>query len=98
MATCLDITRKLHNHLTELRQQFGVEKIGIFGSYARNEQRPESDIDLLVEFARPVGFVRFMQLEAHLQELLGIKVDLVTPKALKPHMGKRILDEVRYVQ
>ncbi|WP_305046881.1 nucleotidyltransferase family protein [Geoalkalibacter sp.] len=98
MAADNEIFFKLHNHLHELRQQFGVGKIGIFGSYARNEQRPESDIDLLVEFVHPVGFVQFMRLEAHLQDLLGKKVDLVTRKALKPRMGKRILAEVRYVQ
>ena len=57
----------------------------------------DSDIDILVEFERPVGFVRFMRLEKRLAELLGMPVDLVTKKALKPHIGKRILQEVRYV-
>ena len=55
------------------------------------------DIDILVEFDRPIGFVRFMRLEKRLAELVGMPVDLVTKKALKPHIGKRILQEVRYV-
>jgi predicted nucleotidyltransferase len=61
------------------------------------EQDAESDIDILVEFERPVGFVRFMHLEKFLSDLLGMPVDLVTKKALKPHIGKRILQEIRYV-
>jgi hypothetical protein len=63
----------------------------------RGEQGAGSDIDILVEFERPIGFVRFMRLEKRLAELVGMPVDLVTKKALKPHIGKRILQEVRYV-
>ena len=63
----------------------------------RGEQGACSDIDILVEFERPIGFVRFMRLEKRLAELVGMPVDLVTKKALKPHIGKRILQEVRYV-
>jgi len=80
-----------------LKAEFGVSEIGIFGSLVRGEQSAGSDIDLLVEFERPVGFVKFMRLEKRLAELLGMPVDLVTKKALKPHIGKRILQEVRYV-
>ncbi len=97
MFTSHEIEDKLHHHMEQLRRDFGVKRIGFFGSYARNEQRLDSDIDLLVEFSRPVGFVHFIRLEDYLQGLLGAKVDLVTEKALKPHMGKRILEEVRYV-
>ncbi len=74
-----------------------MERIGLFGSFARGAQRIGSDVDLLVEFSRPIGFIRFIQLENRLSELLGAKVDLVTRSALKPHIGKRILDEVQYV-
>jgi len=69
----------------------------VFGSFARGQQREESDVDVLVQFSRPVGFVSFMKLENHLQELLGRRVDLVTKKALKPYIGRHILAEVRYV-
>lgn len=97
MTSDSEIQNKLSRQLDELRSRYGVERIGLFGSYARGEQHPGSDIDLLVEFTRPVGFVRFIQLEEHLQQLLGAKVDLVTQKALKPQMRKQILAEVRYV-
>jgi hypothetical protein len=82
-----------------LCKEYGVERIGLFGSYARNEQRPDSDIDLLVEFAsnRPIGLFRFIHLKNHLSDLLGTKVDLVTPGALKPVIGEQILNEVEYI-
>jgi predicted nucleotidyltransferase len=81
----------------QLRSEFGVIGIGIFGSVVRGNQGAGSDLDILVEFERPIGFVRFMRLEKRLAELVGMPVDLVTKKALKPHIGKRILQEVRYV-
>lgn len=80
-----------------LKQKYGVDDIAIFGSYVRDEQSNESDVDILVEFARPVGFVTFMKLENHLTELIGRKVDLVTKKALKPNIGKTILQELVHV-
>jgi len=67
-----------------LRSEYGVVEIGIFGSVVHGAQDAESDIDILVEFERPVGFVRFMRLEKRLSELIGMPVDLVTKKALKP--------------
>jgi uncharacterized protein len=81
----------------QLRAEFGVIGIGIFGSVVREQQNAGSDIDIFVKFERPIGFVRFMRLEKRLAELLGMPVDLVTKKALKPHIGRRILQEVRYV-
>lgn len=78
----------------ELRDRYGVSRIGVFGSLVRGEATAESDIDVLVEFARPVGFFKFLELEEYLAEKLGHKVDLVSKKALKPHIGARILEEV----
>jgi uncharacterized protein len=91
------IMRIIAEHRDQLRSEFGVVGIGIFGSVVRGEQGAGSDIDILVEFERPIGFVRFMRLEKRLADLVGMPVDLVTKKALKPHIGKRILQEVRYV-
>lgn len=88
------IKKTLNAHRAELASEYGVASIGVFGSYARNEQRKGSDVDILIEFSRPVGFVAFMRLEAHLQKLLGVKVDLVTKNALKPFIGRHILREV----
>lgn len=84
-------------HKAQLKSNYGVKEIGIFGSYVRGEQLEQSDIDILVEFEKPVGFIKFMRLEKHLSDLLGIKVDLVTKKALKPYIGKRILRELENV-
>jgi len=84
----------LSMHKAELRKKFKVKTIGVFGSYARGEQKRSSDIDILVEFEQPVGLFQFMALEDHLSDLFGIKVDLVSKKALKPHIGERILSEV----
>ena len=77
-----------------LEQQFFVDKLAVFGSYGRGDQHNESDVDILVEFSKPIGFVAFMRLEKHLSDLIGIKVDLVTRKALKPYIGKSILREL----
>jgi hypothetical protein len=97
MKTLTEIDAIIHDHLPELRKQFGVAYIGIFGSVVRGEQRTASDVDILVDFIRPIGLLSFMRLENRLQVLLGTKVDLVSKKALKPYIGKQILEEVRYV-
>jgi predicted nucleotidyltransferase len=97
MISLSHIIKILDGIREQLRNEFGVIEIGIFGSVVHGTQTADSDIDILVEFERPVGFVRFMRLEKHLAGLLGMPVDLVTQKALKPHIGKQILQEVRYV-
>jgi predicted nucleotidyltransferase len=81
---------------TLLRKEFHVKTIGIFGSYARDEQTETSDIDILVEFESPIGFFKFMKLEDYLSEKLGTKVDLVTPDALKPLIKSQIMQETVY--
>ena len=88
------IKRMLFGHKTELREKFKVKNIGVFGSYVRGEQKGSSDVDVLVEFDDPIGLFEFMKLENYLSDLLGVKVDLVSKKALKPHIGERILEEV----
>jgi predicted nucleotidyltransferase len=96
MEKATEIKRVLARHKRELRQRFKVKDIGVFGSYVRGEQRKASDVDVLVEFVEPVGLFTFLALEGYLSELLGVKVDLVSKKALKPHIGKRVLKEVVY--
>lgn len=90
------ILKKLKEELPHIEEEFFVKSVGLFGSYARGEDNKESDLDLLVEFGRPVGFFKFIDLENYLSEKLGIKVDLVTPDAIKPLMKNQILDEVVY--
>ena len=78
----------------ELAIRYHVQRIGLFGSFVRGEETETSDVDILVEFSQPVGFFKFLELEEYLQEALGIKVDLVSKKALKPTIGRYILNEV----
>lgn len=89
--THLEILRR---HQAELREA-GVKSLKLFGSVVRGEARPESDIDILVEFSRPVGLLAFVRLKNRLAELLGRPVDLVTPEALKPPLRDGILSEAR---
>ena len=97
MKTIEEIKGLIKQNKESLRLQYGVRKIGIFGSFAKGTQKIGSDLDILIEFEKPVGFVRFMKLESKLSELSGIKVELVTKNALKPYIGQHILREVIYV-
>jgi len=77
-----------------LREKYKVTDIGFFGSYVRNEQNRDSDLDILVEFEEPLSLLEFISLENHLSDITGVKVDLVMKSALKPRIGKHILGEV----
>jgi uncharacterized protein len=76
-----------------LKKTYRIKEISIFGSVVRSEETGLSDIDILVDFSEPIGFFAFLELEEHLQQILGRKVDLVSRKALKPKIGERILKE-----
>ena len=90
-----EILRILQAHLPELREHYGVRSLGVFGSYVRGEQRPRSDLDLLVEFdERPLTLIQVIALEHYLSDLLEVKVDLVEKNTLKPAIGRHILQEV----
>jgi len=80
--------------MPELRKRYGVRSLGVFGSYVRGEETPQSDIDILVEFAQVPDLFKFMDLEDHLRALLGVKAELVSRNALKGSIGRRILSEV----
>ncbi len=92
-----EIIRILKKHEKKLKEKYGVKTIGIFGSYVRGEQRRDSDLDILVEFERPVDFFEFLELEEYLSNILGVKVDLVLKRALKPRIAENVLKEVVYV-
>jgi hypothetical protein len=83
----------LRQHLPELAEKYHVRSLEVFGSYVRNEQTAESDLDVLVTFDKTPGLLKFIGLEYHLSDLLGVKVDLVTKDSLKPRIGQRILSE-----
>ena len=81
----------------ELASRYHVKALGVFGSLIRGEQTATSDVDILVEFKEPIGFFQFLELEEYLGVQLGQPVDLVSKKALKPRIGRRILREVMTV-
>ncbi len=97
MKTVQDIKRILKSHKEELESKYGVKEIGIFGSYVKDEQTETSDVDILIEFEKPLGLLEFVGLKNYLSDLLGVNVDLVMRKALKPGIGERVLGEVVYV-
>jgi predicted nucleotidyltransferase len=86
----------IREHGEEIRMQFGVARLGVFGSRVRGEARGDSDLDVLVEFARPT-FRNYMGLKRFLERLIGVPVDLVSAAALKPLLKEHILLEVKYV-
>ncbi|MFV2067128.1 MAG: nucleotidyltransferase family protein [Pirellulales bacterium] len=88
-----ELRRILRQHLPLLRGRYGVESLGLFGSYVRGEAGPKSDLDLLVRFHQTPGLIRFVELENYLSDLVGLRVDLVMAEALKPNIGQRVLAE-----
>ncbi|MCD6219961.1 nucleotidyltransferase family protein [Candidatus Calescamantes bacterium] len=91
-----EIKSILKKHEKKLKEEYGIKEIGIFGSFVRGEEREDSDIDILVEFypEASISLLDFVEIEHYLTDLLGVKVDLVEKSALKPRIGKRILQEV----
>lgn len=99
-ATKRDLARMrriLKRHMPELAERYRVRSLGIFGSYVHNRQKRGSDLDLLVEFAddEHLSLLQYIELELYLSDLLGVKVDLVEKRALKPAIGRHILQEVK---
>ena len=88
------IKNKISKLLPYLKEKFKVESLGIFGSYVRQDQKPSSDLDLLVTFSDTPTLFQFIELETQLSEKLGIKVDLVMKSDLKPRIKDHILNEV----
>jgi len=93
-----EIKRMLSNQKEILRNKYGVKEIAIFGSYIRGKQNEVSDIDILVEFERPIG-LKFFELADYLETILCIKVDLLTVKAAKnkPLLWQSIKEDLLYV-
>ena len=96
MTTLRDIEQTLSSHKDELASLFRVKRLAVFGSYARNEQRNDSDVDILVEFDAPVG-VEFIDLADHLEALLQVRVDLVSRNGIRTKYLNRIQPDLRYV-
>jgi predicted nucleotidyltransferase len=91
-----EVIQRLTDHRQELAR-FGVKSLALFGSVVRDEARPSSDVDILVEFDGQTTFDRYMDLKFYLEQLLGCRVDLVTRKALKPQLRPVVESEALYV-
>jgi uncharacterized protein len=91
------IKSNLAAHKDELRSDYHVSQIGIFGSYVRGENTAKSDLDVLVDFDVVPGLLTFVRLKNHLSALVGVSVDLVMKRALKPYIGKKVLQETVYL-
>ncbi|MDP2413019.1 nucleotidyltransferase family protein [Daejeonella sp.] len=96
MTSLIDIKNTLRNHKARLTDKYGLSFMAIFGSYGRGQQTENSDIDILVDFQRPIG-VEFIDLANELEKLLKVKVDLVSRKGIRPQYLKQIEQELDYV-
>lgn len=96
MKTLNEIKEILKENKPILSKKYKVKDVAVFGSYVRGDQNEESDIDILVEFKEPVGFL-FIHLADYLEEILGMKVDLLTPDAIKTNRKSYIMEDLIYV-
>ena len=94
------IIKKLEEHRTYLQKEYGVERIGIFGSFAQGTDHEDIDLDLVVEFLKPIGF-RFFKLAEFLEELLDMPIEILTPAGLDgiraPQVAAEIKETLTYV-
>jgi len=95
MENINSIIEILKKHKSELVDKYGLSQLAIFGSYARRQQRENSDVDILVEFNRPIG-LEFIDLAEELEQILQFKVDLVSKKGIKKKYFKSIETELAY--
>jgi predicted nucleotidyltransferase len=92
-----EVLQILREYQDKLDERYGVRSLALFGSVARNEATASSDIDLLVEFNRPIGLFEFFALQDELESLLNCSVDIGTVDSLKPRVRARVLEEAVYV-
>ena len=94
MKTLEEIRKVLASHRQVLKDKYKVKNIGIFGSYVRGEHKAKSDLDVLVEYDNPASLLQIVALENHLTALLGVKVDLVPRRNIRPELKESILKEM----
>ena len=97
-VTSLDeIKGVIEQHRTELKSQFHVEKIGVFGSYARGDQKKRSDVDFLVSFDKAINYIELAGLKIYIEEITGLKSDVVPSHNLRPEFLENVYKEVVYI-
>lgn len=85
------------DRISSYMRQHGAVKVGVFGSYARNEARADSDLDLMVWFKSQKSLLGVIRIERELSELLGVKIDLLTEQAVSPYLIDRITQELKVI-
>jgi predicted nucleotidyltransferase len=93
MKSLDEIRKIIRQHRNVIADKYGVDVVGIFGSYVRSEQERQSDIDLLAEILRPISLLEMVGAEIYLSETLGIKVDLVPKRSVREELRDNILEE-----
>jgi predicted nucleotidyltransferase len=88
---------EIETALVSILSKYGVQKIGLFGSYARGEERTDSDLDVLVEFEKRKSLLTLVRIERELSEHIGVKVDLLTEQAISPYMVERIKADLKVI-
>ncbi len=96
MTSLADIKATLKSNKQRLTEKYGLSLLAVFGSYGRGQQTEHSDVDILVEFEKPVG-IEFIDLANELEKLLNMKVDLVSKNGVRPQYMKQIEQELSYV-
>jgi hypothetical protein len=89
--------QEIYNKIVRFLKNQGAKKVAVFGSYVRGEEKPESDIDIIVEFSERKSLLKIVQIERELSEALGIKVDLLTEKSISPYLIDTIKREMEVV-
>mgnify|MGYP000226892631 FL=1 len=89
--------REIFEKITQMLKNEGAKRIAVFGSYARGEEKPGSDIDIIVEFSDRKSLLELVRIERELSEFLGIKVDLLTEKSISPYLIDTIKKEMEVI-
>ncbi len=92
-----ELISKLESEKAGLHKKFKITKLGVFGSYARGDEKTDSDIDILIEFENTPGMREFFGAEEYLEKILNKKIDLVRESAIRPELKERIMSEMIYI-
>ena len=87
----------IFKHISRRLRNEGARRVAIFGSYAKDDEKPESDIDIMVEFSERKSLLELVRIERELSEILGIKVDLLTEKSISPYLIDKIKKEMKII-
>ena len=97
VTTLEEIRAVIEQHRPELKRQFHVDKIGVFGSYARGTQKKRADIDFLVSFDKQISYFTLGGLYEYLKEIMGTDVDVVPREDLRPEFSDSVMKDVAYI-